>query len=145
MGLFNFRPSVRPVPLEVHIQGFPGQHYCPRMASINKPTFHGKLQVLTMKCIHAKSWVLFLLELSRVISFFKKMYWSIVDLQCCVSFRYTAKCFSDTCIYIYSVIHAYVYIQLYMHMYICVCVCIYSFSDIFHYRLSQNIEYSSLC
>lgn len=39
MGLFNFRPSVRPVPLEVHIQGFPGQHYCPRMASMNKPTF----------------------------------------------------------------------------------------------------------
>ncbi|OCT80431.1 activating signal cointegrator 1 complex subunit 3 [Xenopus laevis] len=39
MGLFNFRPSVRPVPLEVHIQGFPGQHYCPRMASMNKPSF----------------------------------------------------------------------------------------------------------
>ncbi|XP_059501244.1 activating signal cointegrator 1 complex subunit 3 [Stegostoma tigrinum] len=38
-GLFNFRPSVRPVPLEVHIHGFPGQHYCPRMASMNKPTF----------------------------------------------------------------------------------------------------------
>ncbi|XP_062896378.1 activating signal cointegrator 1 complex subunit 3 [Mobula hypostoma] len=38
-GLFNFRPSVRPVPLEVHIQGFPGQHYCPRMATMNKPTF----------------------------------------------------------------------------------------------------------
>uniref|UniRef100_A0A8C3LNM0 Activating signal cointegrator 1 complex subunit 3 n=1 Tax=Chrysolophus pictus TaxID=9089 RepID=A0A8C3LNM0_CHRPC len=39
MGLFNFRPSVRPVPLEVHIQGFPGQHYCPRMARMNKPAF----------------------------------------------------------------------------------------------------------
>ncbi|NWX11126.1 ASCC3 protein, partial [Caloenas nicobarica] len=39
MGLFNFRPSVRPVPLEVHIQGFPGQHYCPRMASMSKPAF----------------------------------------------------------------------------------------------------------
>ena len=23
--------------------------------------------------------------------FFKKFYWSTVDLQCCVSFRYTAK------------------------------------------------------
>ena len=23
-GLFNFRPSVRPVPLECHLQGFPG-------------------------------------------------------------------------------------------------------------------------
>ncbi|XGW28221.1 hypothetical protein V3C99_008208 [Haemonchus contortus] len=38
-GLFNFRPSVRPVPVEVHIQGFPGQHYCPRMALMNKPAF----------------------------------------------------------------------------------------------------------
>ncbi|PAV79673.1 hypothetical protein WR25_24921 [Diploscapter pachys] len=38
-GLFNFRPSVRPVPIEVHIKGFPGQHYCPRMALMNKPAF----------------------------------------------------------------------------------------------------------
>ncbi|TGZ63845.1 hypothetical protein CRM22_006690 [Opisthorchis felineus] len=38
-GLFNFRPSVRPVPLEVHIQGFPGRHYCPRMATMNKPIY----------------------------------------------------------------------------------------------------------
>lgn len=41
-GLFNFRPSVRPVPLEVHIQAFPGRHYCPRMALMNKPIFQGK-------------------------------------------------------------------------------------------------------
>lgn len=39
VGLFNFRPSVRPVPLEVHISGFPGKHYCPRMATMNRPTF----------------------------------------------------------------------------------------------------------
>nr|XP_018669768.1 activating signal cointegrator 1 complex subunit 3 [Ciona intestinalis] len=39
MGLFNFRPSVRPVPMEVHIQGFSGKHYCPRMASMNKTCF----------------------------------------------------------------------------------------------------------
>ncbi|XP_067947750.1 activating signal cointegrator 1 complex subunit 3-like [Watersipora subatra] len=38
-GLFNFRPSVRPVPLEVHISGFPGKHYCPRMATMNRPCF----------------------------------------------------------------------------------------------------------
>ena len=38
-GLFNFRPSVRPVPLEVHISGHPGKHYCPRMATMNKPTY----------------------------------------------------------------------------------------------------------
>ena len=38
-GLFNFRPSVRPVPLEIHIQGFSGTHYCPRMATMNKPAY----------------------------------------------------------------------------------------------------------
>ena len=38
-GLFNFRPSVRPVPLQCHIQGFPGKFYCPRMATMNKPTY----------------------------------------------------------------------------------------------------------
>ena len=42
-GVFNFRPSVRPIPTEVHIQGFPGRHYCPRMASMNKPTYAGIL------------------------------------------------------------------------------------------------------
>ena len=38
-GLFNFKPSVRPVPLEAHIQGYPGRFYCPRMMSMNKPTY----------------------------------------------------------------------------------------------------------
>lgn len=38
-GLYNFRPSVRPVPMVVHIQGFPGRHYCPRMATMNKPCY----------------------------------------------------------------------------------------------------------
>ena len=41
VGLYNFRPTVRPVPLEIHIQGFPGKHYCPRMATMNRPTFKG--------------------------------------------------------------------------------------------------------
>ena len=44
MGLYNFRPSVRPVPLEVHINGFPGKHYCPRMATMNKPAFQAICQ-----------------------------------------------------------------------------------------------------
>ncbi|XP_017877585.1 activating signal cointegrator 1 complex subunit 3 [Ceratina calcarata] len=39
MGMYNFRPSVRPVPLEIHIDGFPGKNYCPRMATMNRPTF----------------------------------------------------------------------------------------------------------
>uniref|UniRef100_A0A0N5AID2 U5 small nuclear ribonucleoprotein helicase n=1 Tax=Syphacia muris TaxID=451379 RepID=A0A0N5AID2_9BILA len=38
-GLYNFRPNVRPVPVQVHIAGFTGQHYCPRMALMNKPAF----------------------------------------------------------------------------------------------------------
>ena len=38
-GLFNFHPAYRPVPLKVYISGFPGKHYCPRMATMNKPTF----------------------------------------------------------------------------------------------------------
>lgn len=39
VGLFNFKPAVRPVPLEVHIQGHAGAAYCPRMAAMNKPTY----------------------------------------------------------------------------------------------------------
>jgi activating signal cointegrator complex subunit 3 len=38
-GLYNFSSSVRPVPLTVHVQGYPGRHYCPRMATMNKPCF----------------------------------------------------------------------------------------------------------
>jgi hypothetical protein len=38
-GLYNFRPAVRPVPLSGHIQGYPGRHYCPRMATMNKPCY----------------------------------------------------------------------------------------------------------
>ncbi|UYV68024.1 ASCC3 [Cordylochernes scorpioides] len=39
VGVYNFRSTVRPVPLEVHISGYPNRHYCPRMALMNKPTF----------------------------------------------------------------------------------------------------------
>ena len=35
-GLYNFRASVRPVPMVVHISGFSGRHFCSRMASMNK-------------------------------------------------------------------------------------------------------------
>jgi activating signal cointegrator complex subunit 3 len=37
VGLFNFKPAVRPVPMTCHIQGYPEKHYCPRMATMNKP------------------------------------------------------------------------------------------------------------
>lgn len=44
VGLYNFRPSVRPVPMSIHIQGFPGKHYCPRMATMNKPAYAAILE-----------------------------------------------------------------------------------------------------
>ena len=44
VGLYNFKPSVRPVPIEVHVHGYPGKNYCPRMALMNKPTFRGIIQ-----------------------------------------------------------------------------------------------------
>ena len=33
-GLFNFRPSVRPVPLECHIQGFSGDSFLSYLSSL---------------------------------------------------------------------------------------------------------------
>ncbi|GKY99048.1 hypothetical protein MPSEU_000860500 [Mayamaea pseudoterrestris] len=38
-GLFNFSQYVRPIPIAVHVQGFSGKHYCPRMATMNKPCY----------------------------------------------------------------------------------------------------------
>jgi activating signal cointegrator complex subunit 3 len=38
-GLFNFPSSVRPVPLEIHLSGHDGKHFCPRMAKMTKPTY----------------------------------------------------------------------------------------------------------
>lgn len=39
-GLFNFRHSVRPVLLEIYIDGFPEQRgFCPLMQSMNRPTY----------------------------------------------------------------------------------------------------------
>lgn len=42
-GLFNFPQTVRPVQLRVHVQGFSGKHYCPRMNSMNKPCYNAIL------------------------------------------------------------------------------------------------------
>ena len=44
VGVYNFRPSVRPIPMTIHIQGFPGKHYCPRMATMNKPCYASILE-----------------------------------------------------------------------------------------------------
>lgn len=39
MKFYNFKSSARTVPLEIHIAGFPGQAYCPRMVTMNKPIY----------------------------------------------------------------------------------------------------------
>ena len=59
---------------------------------------------------------------SKLSTFYFLFYWSIVHLQCCVNFYYTSKWFS------------YTYICIYIYFYI-----------LFHYDLSQVIEYSFLC
>ena len=38
-GLFNFHPNVRPVPLEIHIQGFDVQSFSSRMLAMSRPTY----------------------------------------------------------------------------------------------------------
>ncbi|KAI8927207.1 Sec63 Brl domain-containing protein [Entophlyctis helioformis] len=38
--IFNFHPSVRPVPLEIHIQGYNIPHFPSLMLAMAKPTFH---------------------------------------------------------------------------------------------------------
>eukprot|EP01083_Nonionella_stella_P045188 121459_1 len=39
VGVYNFHHSLRPVPITVHVAGYPGKHYCPRMNSMNKPAY----------------------------------------------------------------------------------------------------------
>ena len=43
---------------------------------------------------------------------------------------------------VYSTVIQYLYIRVCVHVCLCVCVCI---QILFSYRLSQNIEYRSLC
>jgi pre-mRNA-splicing helicase BRR2 len=42
-ALFNFHPSVRPVPLEVHVQGFEIAHAPQRLLAMSAPAFHAVL------------------------------------------------------------------------------------------------------
>ena len=43
-GLFNFPPGVRPVPLEIHIQGVDIANFEARMQAITKPTYTAIVQ-----------------------------------------------------------------------------------------------------
>ena len=77
---------------------------------------------LKIFCLIRKIIYFYLVGFAYFLSFFKiNFYWSIADLQSCVSFCCTAKWIS----YMYTYIH--------------------SFLDSIPYRLLQNIEYSSLC
>ena len=68
-----------------------------------------------------EEWICFLYFIFFSFFFFLNLfYWSMVDLQCCLSFQCTAKWFSYTSIYIL-------------------------FHILFHYGLLQDMEYSSLC
>ena len=60
--------------------------------------------------------------------------WSVVNLQCCISFR--IKVFQ---LYMY----VYMYVCVYTYIYVCIYIYIL-FQILFHYRLLQDIEYSSL-
>jgi len=42
---FNFHPSVRPLPLELHIQGYNISHNASRLATMSKPTYNAILKL----------------------------------------------------------------------------------------------------
>ncbi|CAI9738835.1 small nuclear ribonucleoprotein 200 kDa helicase-like [Octopus vulgaris] len=48
-GFFNFHPNVRPVPLELHIQGFNISHNASRIVAMSKPTYQAILRHSTKK------------------------------------------------------------------------------------------------
>ena len=58
-GLYNFRPSVRPVPMVVHIQGFPGRHYVSQhqFCLVKAPT-PSRLTLLSHASRSAQGWQL---------------------------------------------------------------------------------------
>jgi pre-mRNA-splicing helicase BRR2 len=39
-SLYNFHPNVRPIPLEIHIQGFDIPHYASRLLAMSKPMYN---------------------------------------------------------------------------------------------------------
>lgn len=39
-SVYNFAPTVRPIPLEVHIHGFEANHFATRLLSMSKPAFN---------------------------------------------------------------------------------------------------------
>ena len=69
--------------------------------------------------------------LDRVIFLqFKKIYWSIADLQCCSFLLYS----NAIQLYTHTHTHTHIYIYIYILYHI-----------LLHYGLSQDVEYSTLC
>ncbi|KAL5015950.1 hypothetical protein ScPMuIL_005539 [Solemya velum] len=50
-GFFNFHPRVRPVPLELHIQGFNVSHNQSRIVAMGKPTYQSILRYSPKKAV----------------------------------------------------------------------------------------------
>ena len=98
----------------------------------------------------------YLFSFKKIIKFFNMFfifYWSRVDLQSSVSFRCTEKWFGYiyVCVYIYIYIYIYIHTHthththIYIYMYVYILYIYILFQILFHYRLLQDIEYSSLC
>ena len=98
----------------LHLLGFVGE----MMASISSPAL---LTLWMLPCVFSiKKYVFF--SISIFFSFLKNVYWSIVDLQCCITFCCRAKWISYTYLYIYSFID--------------------NFSHVLHYRVLGRVPCS---
>ena len=110
----------RPLPLSTK----PSSCSCTRQAVSSTPFSVKDRRALseTTLLVQFVFLVFFFFNLNFILS------WSIVDLQCCISFTCTAKWFSYTVFIIHMLYTVFILLQI-----------------LFSYRLSQSIEYSSLC
>ena len=70
--------------------------------------------------------------------------WRVVNLQC-VSFRYKDDSVIQICVYVCVCLYIYIYSFIYIYLYLSIYIYIYIlFQILFHYRLLQDIENSSL-
>jgi activating signal cointegrator complex subunit 3 len=63
---YNFKPHVRPVPTTIFFQGFPERHYCPRMATMNKPAYIAIKQHSDNKPVLVKNKLNRILNLNKI-------------------------------------------------------------------------------
>ena len=80
----------------------------------------------------------------------KQHYWNVANLQHFVSFSFVVEWFNYIYIYnyiyyiIYNIIYLYIFI-IYLYILYIIYIIYILFSILFHYRLLQDIEWSSLC